>query len=171
MGILGQIDMELQKDLVSFIKQRQEEPGHTLGDYLLADILKHIIDGDARLSGCATNHETKKMWLEVSFYETEPPAEKPDVSLNETDRKTVLALEHCMNNNCDQCPWKTEAWIRSGNAACQSFDHDPVEVPHDLLKSAASLIREQRKIIDQYHKADTFLNVHGWNWEEIDDGR
>lgn len=89
MGILGQIDMELQKDLVSFIKQRQEEPGHTLGDYLLADILKHIIDGDARLSGCATNHETKKMWLEVSFYETEPPTAKQDESHKQL-RETIV---------------------------------------------------------------------------------
>ena len=72
MGLLSQIDMELQKDLVDFIKSQDEKPyPHTLGDSLLAEILKDIIKGDARLSGCATNHKTKRMYLEVSFYEDE----------------------------------------------------------------------------------------------------
>ena len=72
MGLLSQIDMELQKDLVDFIKAQEEKPyPHTLGDSLLAEILKDIIKGDARLSGCATNHGTKRMYLEVSFYEDE----------------------------------------------------------------------------------------------------
>ena len=72
MGLLSQIDMELQKDLVDFIKAQEEKPyPHVLGDSLLAEILKDIIKGDARLSGCATNHKTKRMYLEVSFYEDE----------------------------------------------------------------------------------------------------
>ena len=72
MGLLSQIDMELQKDLVDFIKSQEEKPyPHTLGDTLLAEILKDIIKGDARLSGCATNYKTKRMYLEVSFYEDE----------------------------------------------------------------------------------------------------
>ena len=72
MGLLSQIDMELQKDLIGFIKAQEEKPyPHVLGDDLMASILKNIIEGDARLSGCATNHETKRMYLEVSFYEDE----------------------------------------------------------------------------------------------------
>ena len=43
--------------------------------------------------------------------------------------------------------------------------------PYMALGEAIKLIKEQQKIIDQYHKADMFLNAHGWNWEEIDDGR
>lgn len=72
MGLLSMIDMELQKDLVNFIKAQEEKPyPHVLGDDLIASILKSIIDGDARLSGCATNHGTKRMYLEISFYEDE----------------------------------------------------------------------------------------------------
>jgi hypothetical protein len=72
MGLLEQIDMELQKDLLNFIKQQEEKPyPHRLGDALLTEILKDIISGNARLSGCATNHEKKRMYLEVSFYEDE----------------------------------------------------------------------------------------------------
>ena len=72
MGLLSMIDMELQKDLVNFIKAQEEKPyPHVLGDVLIASILKSIISGDARLSGCATNHGTKRMYLEISFYEDE----------------------------------------------------------------------------------------------------
>ena len=70
MGLLSQIDIDLQKALVNFVKAQEEKPyPHVLGDDLLAEILKDIIKGDARLSGCVTNHKTKRMYLEVSFYE------------------------------------------------------------------------------------------------------
>ena len=70
MSFLGQIDMELQKDLVAFIQEQEAKPyPHVLGESLMNEILKDIIKGDARISGCATNHKTKKMYLEVSFYE------------------------------------------------------------------------------------------------------
>lgn len=69
MGLLEQIDMELQKDLLNFVKEQEEKPyPHTLGDALLTEILKDIISGNARLSGSVTNHEKKRMYLEVSFY-------------------------------------------------------------------------------------------------------
>ena len=72
MGLLSQIDMELQKDLIDFVKAQEEKPyPHTLGDALLKEILKDIIKGDARLSGCVTNHEKKRMYLEISFFENE----------------------------------------------------------------------------------------------------
>ena len=69
MEILGQIEAELQKDLLDFVKVQEETPlPHTVGNALIADILKKIISGDARLSGCATSCETKRMYLEISFY-------------------------------------------------------------------------------------------------------
>lgn len=72
MGLLEQIDIELQKDLLNFVKEQEEKPyPHRLGDEILADILKEIISGNARLSGSVTNHAKKKMYLEVSFYEDE----------------------------------------------------------------------------------------------------
>ncbi|MBO7664062.1 MAG: hypothetical protein J6U01_11925 [Clostridia bacterium] len=27
------------------------------------------------------------------------------------------------------------------------------------------MLKEQAAIIEQYHKADAFLDVHGWKWE------
>ena len=33
------------------------------------------------------------------------------------------------------------------------------------IKEAINLLKEQKKIIEQYHKADGFLVVHGWKWE------
>ena len=39
MGLLEQIDMELQKDLLNFVKEQEEKPyPHTLGDALLTEI-------------------------------------------------------------------------------------------------------------------------------------
>ena len=44
MGILERIDMELQKDLISFVKAQKEKPyPHTLSESLLASILEDII--------------------------------------------------------------------------------------------------------------------------------
>ena len=72
MGFLEQIDMELQKDLLDFVKAQEEKPWpHTLGDAILTTILKDIIKGDARISGSVTNHEKKRMYLEISFYEND----------------------------------------------------------------------------------------------------
>ena len=72
MGFFAQLDAELQKDLVDFVKAQEAntEP-HTLGDVLLKDCIKHIVDGDARISGCVTNHAKKRMYIELSFYEVE----------------------------------------------------------------------------------------------------
>ena len=72
MGILERIDMELQKDLISFVKAQKEKPyPHTLSESLLASILEDIIKGDARISGCVTDHNEKRMYLEISFYEND----------------------------------------------------------------------------------------------------
>jgi len=78
-GFFGRIDMELQKDLVDFVKAQEEKPWpHTLGDAILVEILKDIIKGDARISGSATNHKKKRMYLEISFYEDENQTEDAD---------------------------------------------------------------------------------------------
>ena len=70
MGFLDQFDLELQKDLVDFIRKQEADKGpHTLGDRLIVELLKEIISGNARMSGCATNRATKKMYIELSFFE------------------------------------------------------------------------------------------------------
>jgi hypothetical protein len=68
---------------------------------------------------------------------------------------------------------------------CDGYDIDVLEVAIALLKeqreqidklleeSASNaemaegmkeLLKEQQEIIEQYHKADGFLDVHGWKW-------
>ena len=41
--------------------------------------------------------------------------------------------------------------------------HSDSEV-QNIAKNALELLKEQQKIIEQYQKADSFLNVHGWKW-------
>lgn len=85
--MIGFIDAELQKDLLDFIKEQEEKPyPHVLGDVILADILKHIVNGEARISGCATNHETKRMYLEISFYEKDDGEEREVITSDTADR-------------------------------------------------------------------------------------
>ena len=72
MGLFGMIDAELQKDLIDFIRQQEEKPyPHVLGDSLLANILKEIVNGNARISGCAKNDAKKTMYIELTFWESE----------------------------------------------------------------------------------------------------
>lgn len=72
MGILGQIDIELQKDLLDFVKAQEEKPyPHVLRDSLLAMALREIIDGNARISGWAKNDSKKTVYIELTFWENE----------------------------------------------------------------------------------------------------
>lgn len=76
MGLLGMIDAELQKDLINFIKEQDEKPyPHVLGDALITEVLREIINGNARMSGCAKNDAKKTMYIELTFWENEPPKE------------------------------------------------------------------------------------------------
>ncbi len=79
MGILAQIDMELQRDLIEFVKEQDEKPyPHRLGDVLMNKILKDIIKGDARISGCVTNHKKKTMYLEITFFDMKESEDTAD---------------------------------------------------------------------------------------------
>ena len=72
MGLFGMIDAELQKDLIDFIRQQEEKPyPHVLGDALLNSVLKEIINGNARMSGCAKNDAKKTMYIELTYWENE----------------------------------------------------------------------------------------------------
>ena len=42
---------------------------------------------------------------------------------------------------------------------------NPMWVTCNALREIIALIKEQETIIEQYHKADTFLESHGWKWE------
>lgn len=55
--------------------------------------------------------------------------------------------------------------------ACRDCSHypdkngGPIGCMEDLLSEALELLKEQKKQLDKYHKADTFLEAHGWKWE------
>lgn len=72
MGILAAIDAELQKDLINFIREQDAKPyPHTLGDAMIVMLLKEILKGNARMSGCAKNDAKKTMYIELTFWENE----------------------------------------------------------------------------------------------------
>ena len=41
--------------------------------------------------------------------------------------------------------------------------HSDSEV-QNIAQVALKLLKEQQKVIEEYHKADGFLAVHGWKW-------
>jgi hypothetical protein len=74
MSFFSKLDKQLQADLISFVEDREakEKTGKTrVDDALATGILRKIIDGDCRITGCCTNNETKKMFVEFTFYEEE----------------------------------------------------------------------------------------------------
>lgn len=67
--MLTEIDATLQKDLIDFIKKRESEKNQPFGKALVASILRDLIDGDCRITGCAKNDKSGKLWVEYTFYE------------------------------------------------------------------------------------------------------
>lgn len=70
--------------------------------------------------------------------------------------KVIKGLECCVpidstESNCKKCPYGKEY----NDGYCQ------IKMNIDAL----DLIKEQQRIIEQYHKADGFLDAHGWKWE------
>lgn len=37
---------------------------------------------------------------------------------------------------------------------------------YGLLMDCSVMLKEQQKQLEKYHEADTFLEAHGWKWEE-----
>lgn len=72
MGILSQIDAELQKDLLNFVKEQDEKNKNgkvIFGDYLLNELLKYLISGNCKITGTVTDHKKGKLYVEYSFKE------------------------------------------------------------------------------------------------------
>lgn len=66
--MLTDIDIELQKDLLNFIKQQESEKNQPFGKVLVAELLEKLINGDCTITGCAKNDKTGKLGVEYSFY-------------------------------------------------------------------------------------------------------
>lgn len=76
MGLLGNIDLALQEDLMNFVKAQEEKPWpHTLGDALLKSCIEDICKGNARISGYVTNQSKKRVYIELTFWENETKEE------------------------------------------------------------------------------------------------
>lgn len=58
-------------DLRSFIEKEKDKENRTLADWVVQWILEKIIDGDCKITGSATDHDKKKMYVEFSFYQKE----------------------------------------------------------------------------------------------------
>lgn len=78
MGFFERIDAELQKDLITFVETQEakSERGEksTLSDSIRAAIVEKIIADDCHITGSATDHNKKKMWVEFTFYDKEADA-------------------------------------------------------------------------------------------------
>ena len=72
-----------------------------------------------------------------------------------TDRGKVLRAlkQHLLAPDVDECE------------ACPYGELSGLECVRQLYRDVVELINEQDKIIEQYHKADSFLAAHGWKWE------
>ena len=70
MSFFGQLDRELQNDIINFVKKQEAQEGkQVLRDAISVNILRHIIDGECRITGCVTDNGKKKMFVEYTFYE------------------------------------------------------------------------------------------------------
>ena len=48
-----------------------------------------------------------------------------------------------------------------------SFDENGImKIARKAVMQIVELLKEQQKIIDRYHQADTFLESHGWKWKD-----
>ena len=68
-------------------------------------------------------------------------------------KKVIESLECCeVGAECDHCHYA------KGN-------HGNFEGCHQLMADAVEVLKEQHTVIEKYHKADSFLEAHGWKWE------
>ena len=65
--------------------------------------------------------------------------------------KTIKGLDVCTQKPCycTDCPYKPDCYLDS----------------QEVMEDALFLLRKQHEIIEQYHRADGFLDTHGWKWD------
>lgn len=62
-------DQNIVDDLISFIEKEKGKENRTLSDWVVRWILEKIIDGECKITGSATDHTEKKMYVEFTFYQ------------------------------------------------------------------------------------------------------
>lgn len=74
--------------------------------------------------------------------------------------KVIKGLECCMVTDddapCTDCPYNDPTTYEYGENHC---------LRKELMPEAISLLKELERQLEEYHKADTFLAAHGWEWE------
>lgn len=75
MGILSQIDAELHKELLEFVKEQDLRFARgekiVFGEYLLNDLLKQLITGKFKITGTLTDHNQGKIYVEYTLCKDE----------------------------------------------------------------------------------------------------
>lgn len=87
------------------------------------------------------------------------------------DRENVIAglediQKHLNTGYSFAISWKSKL-IRDTLELLKEQEHKDkmFHALEDDWKRLKELLKEQEAIIEQYHKADTFLETHGWTWE------
>lgn len=62
-------DYGMVDDLKSFVEKQRKIENKTLADWEVIWILEKIIDGKCKITGSATDHAEKKMYVEFTFYQ------------------------------------------------------------------------------------------------------
>lgn len=66
--MLSQIDAELQKELLDFVRDSEsDKTPRPLKAYLIAELIKQLVNGDREITGLATNHESGDVFVRFSF--------------------------------------------------------------------------------------------------------
>ncbi len=68
MSFIGQIDAEMQKELLEFVKSEEDNKNPKPLKYgLVAEIFKQILHGEREITGLATNHKSGDVFVRFSF--------------------------------------------------------------------------------------------------------
>lgn len=65
MGFFGELDKAMHEDLVNFAEACEEKKQGTLGEYVLAKVLKDYIDHRCKITGYMKSE--KKVWIELTW--------------------------------------------------------------------------------------------------------
>lgn len=66
---MKQLKQNTVNDLISFIEREKCKENRTLADRVVQWILEDIISGKCKITGSATDHDKKKMFVEFSYYQ------------------------------------------------------------------------------------------------------
>jgi len=66
--MLNQLDTELQKELVEFVKQcESDKTPRPLKVHLVEELIKQLVNGEREITGLITNHKTGDVFVKFSF--------------------------------------------------------------------------------------------------------